>query len=82
VRKCTAPRCPKHHHMQIYSLDAIALPMALALPREGNRNFGTSPFYGQHSDRPPPSCNVTWEAERDAQEGVAKNSPHGHGSAA
>jgi hypothetical protein len=50
-----------------YSWEVIALPME-ALPREGSGDFGTSPFYGQHS------VLLTWGAERDAQEGFAKDS--------
>lgn len=43
-------------------------------PAKDNGDFGTSPIYGHHSD-----TVGTWEAERDAQEGLAKDSLHGHG---
>ena len=41
--------------------------MALVLPSERNGDFGTSPFYGQHSER-----LLTWGAEREAQGGLPK----------
>jgi hypothetical protein len=41
--------------------------MALALPRKGSGDFGTSPIYGQLVPL------LTWEVERDVQEGDGKD---------
>lgn len=45
----------------------VCLPTAPVLPTGGNGDFGTSPFYGQLSDKPLLILISTWGAGRKAQ---------------
>jgi hypothetical protein len=41
----------------------LCLPTAPALPTRDNGDFGTSPIYGQLSDKPSLTLVTTWDAE-------------------
>ena len=67
-REGRAPRCkqrnawtrlPNGSRAERSSFEVLlCLPTAPALPTEGSGDFGTSPFYGQLSDKPLLAC--TW----------------------
>ena len=65
-------RVLKHRQMQIYFQKLLCLPTASVLPIGGSGDFGTSPFFGQHSDRPLLSQIITWGAGRGCTIGVQK----------
>jgi hypothetical protein len=51
----------------------LCLPTAPALPNRGSGDFGTSPFYGQLSDKLQLAlCKLIWGAGPKAQERVEK----------